>query len=1133
MVSFNNHRRPILHQHRGLVQNRRDPKGGRKFALLSSFLLVILMGVYIAIGQVFLMQPGAIESPSERMTAMDILRKEQLDRRRKQARIQAESSATNKARYTDGRGTTDVSVEAMKLTERDQGMRLAVVEDKSMREKVDESSRKDAYIVREDRNDDGTDDDGMSGEQDDTNDDNEGDDTTAEKEPSKRRHTAGTDDDVAIRNKLIDDEVEEMPLDEKREIDTVRRRMDEDLNQQIGIKLERTSDHDNKNVHRIDKQSTLDAMRKKRLERINKSQHGVYNNVVDDNVFDKQNQTAKEVKVPRKLPVVERLAAVQHAPVEGDPLRAEVWDFESKGRLPIKPAIPYLGTLIDAGRHYFPIPWLRRTIDRLSDMNYNLIQLRLTDDQTFNVLLKSRPQLAYPTALWNPDRKVYTPDELRDLTAYAKARGISIMPEINVPGHAGSWAGIPDMIVHCPGFICEKGYGLPLNVTHHDLKPILTDVIKEIVDIFDNPPFLHLGGDEVNMADPCFNEVGHRVFDYDKFELVLKEIINATGYPEDRVVRWEMTGQKALVRAGAIEQFWESYPGLRHNPKGRFFVSAGLYFDTNMDQDAYEVYSKAVLNFSYPGGKTPTAIIAGTFELDSQFWYDRNILGRLLAVAIGVANQSITGTDLEKQTSVLGQWNSYCKDLGFGEIICDTDGQPVISSQIYREKWRKGWEVWKSDICERLTTSVPHRTFKEIGDRMLRQAIGSGNEYFWKNFALDIEIKRPEARPLAVMPQTLLLLEKHTVPNVGVIIDAVSAMPTIKRIHSIIQDYVVKLGMNTVQLRLISESGWVYESDIHPRLAQSLIAGNDNPFYTLRDLEKLVEDAGNSGVQIIPEITLSSDAGGWINTQFLANCPDHFCSDQGTPININDEKFLPVLYSVVAELRKVFNSKYIHLGSDEREASAPCFEAAKINPAWSGFERKLETLMALADVTTSNIIRSDNLEGIRYPDRTGDITQYPPGVIETRPNEGVFLSVDIFDGDGYRVFQNTQKAVNKNPLGILAELRKLSVSKWKLWHVPKRLLAFAMGLSELGTTWSIYDAPTFSSQFTKLCQELELEDDCAPPDEFMGSILAITDSQEFIKKTCDIRTNLGEKKLAIPVKPFFIVQGDGEAVAST
>jgi hypothetical protein len=85
--------------------------------------------------------------------------------------------------------------------------------------------------------------------------------------------------------------------------------------------------------------------------------------------------------------------------------------------------LPHLGVLLDAGRHYFPVEWIKRMIDVLSIMNYNLIHFRLTDDQTFNVQLESQPLLAYPTTL-NNNTKVYSPNELRDIVKYAKSKGI-------------------------------------------------------------------------------------------------------------------------------------------------------------------------------------------------------------------------------------------------------------------------------------------------------------------------------------------------------------------------------------------------------------------------------------------------------------------------------------------------------------------------------------------------------------------------------------------------------------------------------------------------------------------------------------------------------------------------------------
>lgn len=1144
-------RRPVLHHRRGTLSNSRRNKAllGRN-VLVSILLLTISGGYIILIAGSWLVPPDELEH----QTALDILRKEQAVRRQRLARLRAEAAEQNDEApvVMPLQGAASNNAVPRKDELKGNNKRKIVG-------KVDDALGADIFDDKKSDNKELADDDEITDDNADEIGEQQALTVKNEQNQNEQNQPPRVDDDIAVQQRLADEASKALPARARLKIEEIRRRMDAEMQRahqeiqrprQIVVrhrKHDPAAKNDGKKRIINGVTSHLDRLNMKQLRNQQNAMIGLIedetvagekdNHDKDNSKFEKDkdgnlnNNGSKEkrkTKPPRKLPKLDRLANIHEAPIAGDPLRAQVWEFKSKGKIPIKPAVPYLGTLVDAGRHYFPVEWLKRLVDRLSDMNYNLIHLRLTDDQTFNVLLKSRPELAYPTALANAGRKVYSTEELRDLTAYAKARNVSIMPEVNVPGHAGSWAGIPDMIVHCPEFICEKGYGLPLNVTHHDIKPILTDVIKEIVDIFDNPPFLHLGGDEVNMADPCFHEVGHEVFDYPAFELILKDIIKDSGYPEDRVVRWEMTGQANLNRAGGIEHFWESHPGVRHNAQGKFFVSTWLYCDTNNDADAFELYTKTIENFRLRDGVTPTAIILGTFELHPEFWYDRNILGRLLAVAIGAANSKMVASSKLTQRSILDEWNTLCEHLGFGEIICDTEGQPVIATRIYQNKWRQGWEVWKGDICQRLTDSVPYRTFMGVGDRMLRQSIGNGNQFFWQNFPLEVEIRQLEKRPLSVLPPSLLSLEKHPVEHVGVILDAVSAMPTIHRLHAIIQNYIVKFGLNTVQLRLIGDNGWVYESDTHPQIAHSLISGPENPLLTLRDLEKLVVDASNSGVQMIPEISSTTDAGGWINSQFLVNCPDHFCSGQGTPVDINDEKYLPVLFSVVGELRKVFNSKYVHLGSDERDTSAPCFKAANKEPQFSSFERKLETLMALADLAPGDIIRSENVEGIRYSDRTGDVTQYPAGVTDIRPDEPSFLTVDIFDGDAYKIFQNTQKAVNLKPLGVLAELKKLNDSKWQTWHIPKRLLAFAMGVSELGSSWSIYDVETFNATFTKLCLELELEEDCSPPEELASSIRIITDSEAFIKKKCEVRTYLATKRVAVPVKPFYevTVQGD-------
>jgi hypothetical protein len=172
------------------------------------------------------------------------------------------------------------------------------------------------------------------------------------------------------------------------------------------------------------------------------------------------------------------------------------------------------------------------------------------------------------------------------------------------------------------------------------------------VDIFDHPPFLHLGGDEVDMSEPCFQEVGATMYDYSDFEQgLLKDILKDIGYPESQVVRWQTTTSsdddgrddhlpedqnKHLRRAGTtITQFWESLPGEKENDAtGPFFGSAGLYFDTNINDDAWNVFENTRKIHHINSNNSTDAhnsdddypllgIIAGTFELGERFWYDR------------------------------------------------------------------------------------------------------------------------------------------------------------------------------------------------------------------------------------------------------------------------------------------------------------------------------------------------------------------------------------------------------------------------------------------------------------------------------------------------------------------------------
>jgi Glycosyl hydrolase family 20, catalytic domain len=149
--------------------------------------------------------------------------------------------------------------------------------------------------------------------------------------------------------------------------------------------------------------------------------------------------------------------------LDTDPLFVNSLDTpkEKLYRVPFESQVP-LGVLVDAGRHYFPIDWWKHLIVYLYQLRFTLIQFRLTDDQAFNIRLESYPKLASPVLLkYNKkDKRIYTAQEVRELVQYARHYDIRLIPEINIPGHAGGWANVPNLVLVCPEFTCFNGYGL-------------------------------------------------------------------------------------------------------------------------------------------------------------------------------------------------------------------------------------------------------------------------------------------------------------------------------------------------------------------------------------------------------------------------------------------------------------------------------------------------------------------------------------------------------------------------------------------------------------------------------------------------------------------------------------------------
>src|SRR5580698_760691 len=106
------------------------------------------------------------------------------------------------------------------------------------------------------------------------------------------------------------------------------------------------------------------------------------------------------------------------------------------------PRFRWRGLMIDSSRHFIPIDVIRRTIDGMAAVKMNVFHWHLSDDQGFRIQSKVFPKL---TELGS-DGDFYTQDQVREIITYARDRGIRVVPELDIPGHALSWmVGYPEL----------------------------------------------------------------------------------------------------------------------------------------------------------------------------------------------------------------------------------------------------------------------------------------------------------------------------------------------------------------------------------------------------------------------------------------------------------------------------------------------------------------------------------------------------------------------------------------------------------------------------------------------------------------------------------------------------------------
>jgi hexosaminidase len=162
-----------------------------------------------------------------------------------------------------------------------------------------------------------------------------------------------------------------------------------------------------------------------------------------------------------------------------------------------QPRFPWRGLMIDSARHFIPLEVIRRNLDGMEAVKMNVFHWHLSENQGFRVESRKFPKLHE----LGSDGLYYTQDEIRDLIAYARDRGIRVVPEFDMPGHSTAWfVGHPELASGKGPYEIERRWGIfdpAMDPTNEKVYKLLDDLIGEMAKIFPDH-FFHIGGDEVN-----------------------------------------------------------------------------------------------------------------------------------------------------------------------------------------------------------------------------------------------------------------------------------------------------------------------------------------------------------------------------------------------------------------------------------------------------------------------------------------------------------------------------------------------------------------------------------------------------------------------------------------------------------
>lgn len=251
-----------------------------------------------------------------------------------------------------------------------------------------------------------------------------------------------------------------------------------------------------------------------------------------------------------------------------------------------EPRFPWRGLMIDVARHFMPVDVIKRNIDGMSAVKMNVLHLHLADDQGFRIESYTYPNLHKKSS----DRLYFSQEQMKDIISYAGKRGIRVVPEFDVPGHATSWiVAYPELASSDTAYSLERKWGVfdpTLNPIKQSTYTFLENLFKEMTEIFPDEYF-HIGGDENNGKSWNGNQEIVKFKNDNGFKTNLelqnyfsKKVLNILNKLNKKMIGWDEILVPGLPK-NAVIQSWRGKKALVSAAQNEYQVllSNGYYID--------------------------------------------------------------------------------------------------------------------------------------------------------------------------------------------------------------------------------------------------------------------------------------------------------------------------------------------------------------------------------------------------------------------------------------------------------------------------------------------------------------------------------------------------------------------------